>query len=157
MRKIYLLSSILIFLILFLTFVTPYFMANIEIDDSYKSLSSIADPVDTGEIKFVVSTDDSENQLTFVARYEGNEKITQLQDLYVDDTQSPIGSSITADIRVMRVPVQSSQGQRITINLSFNGLFSKTHGYSMILLGKGGKLLQESKSENITDVKVISQ
>ena len=126
----------------------------IQIKDSYKSHPELEAPYESHrkdlELRFA-------NQLSFKLSilYNANNKSIRVHEIKASNVEKSFGSKVSVNISTNNSIYDGIQSIRITINMSASNIFKSEVGSSVIKLTPKGDCIQYSKTDNVSDFKVI--
>ena len=129
---------------------------NIQIDESYKKYPALELPKEEGKTAFEVTLADELTAQIFIS-YERNEKNIRIKNISATNTEKPLLNKASIHINTTNTIHDSLEAVRITVNMSSSNIFNTDIGNSIVKLINNGNLIAHSKSEKVSDFKILQQ
>lgn len=126
----------------------------IQINDSYKNHPELEVPHESYRKDLELSF---ANQLSFRLSilYDANIKNIRIREINASNVKDKIGSKASVIIKTNNSIYNGTQSIRITINMSASSMFNSEVGSSIIKLTTEGEIIQYSKTDNVSDFKIL--
>jgi hypothetical protein len=147
----------LIVIIITTIVVANYMVMNkteININDSFKNRPEIEAPKESNQTTFELNLADH-LAIRVLIMYDTNSKEIRVSEIKAFDIEQSFASKKSVYIGTNYSLQNGEQAIRITINLSYSSLIKNEVGSSVIKLTQKGDLIQYSKTDNVSEFRII--